>query len=409
MKKEVMQILEKYHQEHLLNYANLLSKEQEKQLEEQILRIDFEQLNTLYKETQKEKYIEEKKIEYIHYTDKQKLTKERKKQLETVGEQIIKKGSYAVITLAGGQGTRLGHKGPKGTYCLTTKNGTKYIFEIIVDTLKQAQKKYGVSIPWYIMTSKENNEETVKFLEEQKYFGYPSDKVKFFVQGELPLVDTQGKVMLDENKAIKEAADGNGGIYEAIAKSGFIEEMKTNNIEWIFISNIDNILSNFVDPLLVGLTMEQNQKIAAKSVAKSSPTERVGVFCKVNGKPKVIEYIDLPEKLAEERDENGELLYGEGNFGNYLMHRNVLENLADVKLPYHAAFKKCAYLNEEGKYIEPETPNAYKFEAFIFDVFARYDDITVLRVKREDEFAPVKNKTGEDSPQTAVALYNVKF
>lgn len=409
MKKEVMQILEKYHQEHLLNYANLLSKEQEKQLEEQILRIDFEQLNTLYKETQKEKYIEEKKIEYIHYTDKQKLTKERKKQLETVGEQIIKKGSYAVITLAGGQGTRLGHKGPKGTYCLTTKNGTKYIFEIIVDTLKQAQKKYGVSIPWYIMTSKENNEETVKFLEEQKYFGYPSDKVKFFVQGELPLVDTQGKVMLDENKAIKEAADGNGGIYEAIAKSGFIEEMKTNNIEWIFISNIDNILSNFVDPLLVGLTMEQNQKIAAKSVAKSSPTERVGVFCKVNGKPKVIEYIDLPEKLAEERDENGELLYGEGNFGNYLMHRNVLENLADVKLPYHAAFKKCAYLNEKGKYIEPETPNAYKFEAFIFDVFARYDDITVLRVKREDEFAPVKNKTGEDSPQTAVALYNAKF
>lgn len=409
MKKEVMQILEKYHQEHLLNYANLLSKEQEKQLEEQIARIDFEQLNTLYKETQKEKYIEEKNIEYIHYTDKQKLTQERKKQLEKVGEEIIKKGSYAVITLAGGQGTRLGHKGPKGTYCLTTKNGTKYIFEIIVDTLKQAQKKYGVSIPWYIMTSKENHEETVKFLETQKYFGYPSNKVKFFVQGELPLVDTQGKVMLDENKAIKEAADGNGGIYEAIAKSGFIEEMKTNNIEWIFISNIDNILSNFVDPLLVGLTMEQNQKIAAKSVAKSSPKERVGVFCKVNGKPKVIEYIDLPEELAEERDENGELLYGEGNFGNYLMHRNVLENLADVKLPYHAAFKKCAYLNEEGKYIEPETPNAYKFEAFIFDVFARYDDITVLRVKREDEFAPVKNKTGEDSPQTAVALYNAKF
>ena len=124
MKKEVIQILEKYHQEHLLNYANLLSEEQEKQLEEQILRIDFEQLNTLYKETQKEKYIEEKKIEYIHYTDKQKLTKEEREELQKVGETIIKEGSYAVITLAGGQGTRLGHSGPKGTYPLSTKNGT---------------------------------------------------------------------------------------------------------------------------------------------------------------------------------------------------------------------------------------------------------------------------------------------
>ena len=409
MKKEVIQILEKYHQEHLLNYANLLSEEQEKQLEEQILRIDFEQLNTLYKETQKEKYIEEKKIEYIHYTDKQKLTKEEREELQKVGETIIKEGSYAVITLAGGQGTRLGHSGPKGTYPLTTKNGTKYIFEIIVDTLKQAQKQYGVFVPWYIMTSKENHQETVAFLKEHEYFGYPANKIKFFIQGELPLVNTQGKVILDKNKTIKEAADGNGGIYEAIAKSGYIEEMKQNNIQWVYISNVDNILANLVDALMVGLTIKQNQKIAAKAVAKNSPKEKVGVFCKVNGKPKVIEYIDLPEELAEQRDKNGELLYGEGNFGNYLLHRSVLENLADVKLPVHAAFKKSAYLNEQGEYIEPQEPNAYKFEAFIFDVFARYDDITVFRVKREDEFAPVKNKTGEDSPKTAVDLYNAKF
>ena len=185
--------------------------------------------------------------------------------------------------------------------------------------------------------------------------------------------------------------------------------MKQNNIQWVYISNVDNILANLVDALMVGITIKQNQKIAAKSVAKNSPKEKVGVFCKVNGKPKVIEYIDLPEELAEQRDENGELLYGEGNFGNYLIHRSVLENLADVKLPVHAAFKKSAYLNEQGEYIEPQEPNAYKFEAFIFDVFARYDDITVFRVKREDEFAPVKNKTGEDSPKTAVDLYNAKF
>lgn len=128
----------------------------------------------------------------------------------------------------------------------------------------------------------------------------------------------------------------------------------------------------------------------------------------MNGSPKIIEYIDLPEKMAEQRDENGELLYGEVNIANYLFHRSVFENLADIKLPYHAAFKKSAYLNEDGKYIEPEEPNVYKFETFIFDAFTRYDNMTILRVKREDEFAPVKNKEGNDSPETAVALYNAK-
>ncbi len=292
---------------------------------------------------------------------------------------------------------------------LNTKNGPKYIFEILIDTFKQAKKEYNIEIPWYIMTSRENNKETVDFLEEHEYFGYNKNKVKFFIQGELPLLDTNGKVILNEEKQIKEAANGNGGIYEAFAKSGFLKEMKQNQIEWIFVNNIDNIISNFVDPLLLGLAIQNNQKIAAKSVAKINPQEKVGVFCKVNGKPKIIEYIDLPEEMAEQRDENGELLYGEVNIGAYLFNISILEDLAKIRLPYHAAFKKSAYLLENGKYLEPKSPNIYKFETFIFDVFKRYNDIAILRVKREDEFAPVKNKEGADSPETAVKLYNAKF
>ena len=407
MKEEAILILKKYHQEHILEYN--LSEKQQQELEKQILSIDFEQLQKLYESTKQEKVIKEKKIENIPYTDKAKMSQEQKQELKNIGIEIIKQGQYAVITMAGGQGTRLGHKGPKGTYALDTVNGKKYIFEIIIDRLKKAKEEYEVTIPWYVMTSKDNHDETVCFLENNNYFGYEKDKIKFFKQGELPLIDTQGKVILDEDAKIKEAADGNGGIYEAFAKSGLLEELKQKQINWIFISGIDNILSNFVDPILLGLTIKENNVIASKTVAKANPQEKVGVFCKMNGKPKIIEYIDLPEEMAEELDQNGDLVYGDVNIGTYLYNRSVLENLADAKLPYHAAFKKSSYLDVNGKFVEPNEPNIFKFETFIFDAFTRYNNMTIMRVKREDEFAPVKNRAGNDSPETAVKLYNKKY
>ncbi len=407
MQEQNIELLKKYHQEHILEYS--LNEKQQSELEKQIQNINFEQLQKLYESTKQEKKMEEKKIENIAYTDKSKLSKEEEQELVKIGEEVIKQGKYAVITLAGGQGTRLGHSGPKGTYALDTINGKKYIFEIIIDRLKKAKQEYGISIPWYVMTSKDNHEETVWFLENNNYFEYDKEKVKFFKQGELPLVDTQGKVILNEYGKIKEAADGNGGLFEAVNKNNILQDFKQNKIEWLFVSNIDNILSNFVDPLLVGLTIKNKTKIAAKSVAKADAYEKVGVFCKINGKPQVIEYIDLPQEMARKVDKDGNLLFGDGNFGNYLYHQSVFENLANAQLPYHTAFKKSAYLNKNGDFIEPTEPNVYKFETFIFDSFMEYNDITILRVKREDEFAPVKNRTGNDSPETAVKLYNEKF
>ncbi len=409
MEKKVVNILEKYNQTHILNYINLLKQEEIKNLEKQILKIDFEELQTLYEKTKEKPEIRENKIEHINYINKEKLSTKKKQELEDIGSNVIKNEHYAVITLAGGQGTRLGHSGPKGTYMLNTKNGQKYIFEIFIDSFKKAKTEYNIEVPWYIMTSKENHKETVEFFENHNYFGYNKNKVKFFMQGELPLLDTNGKVILNKEKQIKEAANGNGGIYESFAKSGLLEEIKQKQIEWIFVNNIDNIISNFIDPLLLGLTIQEKQKIGAKSVAKTNPKEKVGVFCKIDEKPQIIEYIDLPEKLAEKKDENGELLYGEVNIGAYLFNISVLEDLARIKLPYHAAFKKSAYLLENGEYIEPESPNVYKFESFIFDAFKRYNNVSILRVKREEEFAPVKNKEGTDSPETAIKLYNAKL
>ncbi len=406
MKEEAIAILQRYGQNHLLNFLPLLNEEEIHNLEEQILHIDFEQLQKLYEKSKQSDMLEEKKIEHIPYIDKEKLSPQELKELEEVGKKIILEQKYAVVTMAGGQGTRLGHKGPKGTYSLSTIDGPKYIFEIIVDRLKKARQNYGVTIPWYVMTSRENHKETLEFMEKNEYFGYDKAKVKFFMQGELPLIDQEGKVILGQDKKIKEAADGNGGIYEAMFQNGILQDMKEKKIEWIFVSGIANILSNFVDPILVGLTIKQNHVIASKSVVKTNPKEKVGVFCKMNGKPKVIEYIDLPEEMAEQTDENGELLYGEVNIATHLFHYSVLENLANSKLPYHIAVKKSGYLTEKGEYIEPEGPNIYKFETFIFDAFVRYDDMTILRVKRQEEFAPVKNRTGNDSPETATKLYN---
>ena len=403
--KDAIEILKTYNQDHIIRLLDKLEGEKKQELIDQIMRIDFNQIHELYENTKKEIEIKENKIEAIKYVDKSKLTKEEKENLDKLGEDVIKKGEYAVVTMAGGQGTRLGHIGPKGTFKLDVYGKGKYLFEILTENLKEANKKYGVNIFWYIMTSKENNEETVNFLEKHKYFGYPKEKVKIFTQSELPLVDTNGKLLIDKNYKIKEASDGNGGTYSSLRASGCLADMKENGIKWVFIGSVDNALLKMVDVTLLGLAIEKNVQIASKSVVKANPHEKVGVFCKMNGHPKVIEYTELPEKMAEEVDENGELKFGESHIMCNLYTIEAIERISKEPLIYHSAFKKNSYIDEDGKEVIPTKPNSYKFESFIFDAFELFDDIAILRGKREDDFAPVKNKDGVDSPRTAKELY----
>ena len=256
------------------------------------------------------------------------------------------------------------------------------------------------------MTSKDNNEQTVQFFEKNNYFNYPKDAIKFFIQGELPMLDTKGKVIINENGIVKEAADGHGGIFEAMFKNNIVEDMKKKNIEWIFIGPIDNPLAKMVDEILIGISKEKQVLEAGKSLVKANPDEKVGVFCKKNGKPSVIEYTEISKVMAHEVDENGDLIYGESHINCNMFNIKGLEIIGNQKLPYHSAFKKATYLDEQGNIIKPNEPNAYKFESFIFDAFNKLDDMLILRVKREDEFAPVKNREGTDSAETAVELYN---
>ncbi len=298
-----------------------------------------------------------------------------------------------------------GHPKAKGTYKIEFEDGGKYLFEIIVDTLKRAREEYGVTIPWYIMTSNENNEDTTSFLEENNYFGYPKEYVYIFEQGKLPLLDEQGKLLVGKDGIIKEASNGNGGIFNSMLKKGAIEDMDKRGIEWIFIGSVDNILLKNIDVLLLGLTASRGNQIGTRTVLKRSPDEKVGVLCKQNNRVKVIEYTELPDDIASITDDNGELVFGESHIMCNLFNINAVKRSSTKELEYHVAFKKSNYLDKDGNLIEPDKSNAYKFEQFIFDSFKLFDDIAILRGKREEDFAPVKNMVGDDSPETAKKLY----
>ena len=404
--EEVKAILKKYNQQHILNgYENLDENNREKLLE-QILSIDFELINSLYANTKKDNINNNDKIEPMEYLDKYKLNGQYK-YYENIGKQAIKNGKLAAVTMAGGQGTRLGHNGPKGTFDIGL-NSHKPLFELLCDSLKEEGEKYDVTIPWFIMTSRENNEQTIKFFEENKYFGYKKDKnIFFFMQGELPMVDTEGKILIGEDGLIKQAADGHGGIYESLVKSGMTEKMKQLGVEWVFIGGVDNCLVKMVDPVLMGVAIDKEVTVACKSIVKANPHEKVGVFCKRNGKPGVIEYSEITNEMAEAVDENGELLYGESHILCNLFNIEAIERMGSTPLPYHSAYKKAKYIDKDGNLVIPDSPNAYKFEAFLFDAFGEVDEMAILRVKREEEFAPVKNAddAGVDCPSTARKLY----
>ena len=400
--EEIKYTLKKYGQEHLLNFYDNLDERKQNKLLDQIENIDFELISSLYNKTKKQINNDEAHIEPIDFIDKYKLNEDYK-YYEQIGEKAIRAGKLAVVTMAGGQGTRLGHNGPKGTYDIGL-DSHKSLFELLLDYIKEQNAKYNVQIPWFIMTSKENNEATVEFFKKNKYFGYEKN-IYFFIQGQLPMIDTEGKILIGEDYLIKEAADGHGGVYESLVKSGMVEKMKQLGIEWVFIGGVDNCLVKMVDPVLMGIAIDKGVTAAGKSVVKANPHEKVGAFCKKNGKPSVVEYSEITDEMAEATDENGELLYGESHILCNLFNISAIERMGSEPLPYHSAFKKATYIDKDGNKIVPTSPNAYKFEAFLFDAFGEVDDMAILRVKREEEFAPVKNAEGVDSPETARELY----
>ena len=267
-------------------------------------------------------------------------------------------------------------------------------------------QKAGAIIPWYIMTSIDNHDAILNFFEDNQYFGYPKDAIILFRQSALPMIsDCDGKILLESKGRIKMGSDGNGAIFHSMRDTGVFDDMKARGIKWFCTCNVDNVLVKCADPKFLGFAITKNAQCVSKSLIKNSPAERVGVFCYKDGKPGVVEYSELSKEMAEMVNAKGEFVYGDAHISATIFSIDIAKEEAAMDLPYHTAHKKSAYVDASGELVNPSAPNAYKFEAFIFDAFAIFDRFFVYRIKREDEFAPVKNKEGDDSPQTARELY----
>ncbi len=402
--QEVFTKAKQFGQEHLFRYYEELSQEEQEALVESVANIDFEQMQELYQLAKRGEVSGTGTITPISVTEKTGVSQEVLKAWEDYGMKLMAEGRFAAVTMAGGQGTRLGHNGPKGTYDIGLESGAS-LFQIQCDRLKRRSEACGHSIPWYIMTSRENHKDTVAFFEAHDYFGYNKEDILFFRQFMLPMIDFDGKVVMDSKATIKEGADGHGGIFRAMAACGIVEDMRKRGVEWIFVGGIDNVLVKLCDPTFVGFLAKNGYRLGGKSLIKRDAKEKAGVFCKRDGKPYVVEYTEISDEMAELRDDQGTFVYGDAHILCNMFRIDALEAMGSKGLPYHVAVKKAPYVNEDGQVVTPEAPNAYKFEAFIFDAFSQYDEMGILRVERETEFAPLKNKSGEDSPETARALY----
>ncbi len=333
-------------------------------------------------------------------------------EFRATGEGLIREGKIAAFTVAGGQGTRLGWNGPKGTYPATVVTG-KPLFRCFAEQILATERKYEVTIPWYIMTSPLNDEATRSFFLDNNCFGLIRKNIFMFPQGVMPSFERDtGRLMLSSKHEIAVNPDGHGGAIRALARSGAVEDMLAREIEHISYFQVDNPLVRVIDPLFIGLhssAPDSSGEMSSKMVAKAGPEERVGVFARRQGKTVVIEYSDLPESLAQARNDDGSLRFNAGSMAIHLIGVDFIQQLtADPDhsaLPYHRAEKKVPFVDlQSGDLIEPEGPNAVKLETFIFDAIPLARSSIVLETDRTEEFAPIKNAKGADSPATSHRL-----
>ncbi|MDE6667625.1 MAG: UTP--glucose-1-phosphate uridylyltransferase [Clostridia bacterium] len=387
--------LEERGQEHLLNYYGELTEEEQAQLLKDIEITNFSVLKKLDKSTKKVGKITP--IDAVTVED----IKRRRLQFENVGLNFLHEGKVAAVLLAGGQGSRLGYEGPKGTFDIGVTRHVS-IFELQINSLKAVVEKVGRYIHLFVMTSVQNNGDTVKFFEDNNYFGYPHDLIHFFIQDVAPTCDFEGKVFLDKKHRVSLAPNGNGGWYSSLVNSGLARVMERENIEWLNVYGVDNVLQKMCDPEFIGATILKQCRCGAKVVSKISPEEKVGVICNEDGKPTVLEYFEIPERLKN-KTKKGELVYRFGVTLNYLFNVNDLNRTLSGMLPYHLAEKAIPHI-ENGERVTPKEPCGYKLETLVVDMVKLMGACLAYEVERDKEFAPVKNLTGVDSVETAREL-----
>lgn len=396
---DVKEKLKSIGQEQLLRYESELSEDRRQALYEQIESIDFDVVKLIGQRTNP---VERGKITPLKALELADI-EAKKSEYEECGIKALREGKVAAVLLAGGMGTRLGSNDPKGMYNIGLTHDL-FIFECLINNMLDVVKRVGTYFHLFVMTSDLNNDATVKFFEEKNYFGYPKEYVSFFKQEMAPCCDYNGKVFLERKDKVAVSPNGNGGWFQSMMKSGILDKAKKAGVEWFNAFAVDNVCQRICDPAFIGATIMENRTVGAKVVRKADPYEKVGAICLENGRPSIVEYYELTDEMANETDERGERVYNFGVILNYLFNLSDLERIVNEELPCHVVEKKIPYLDESGVEIKPESPNGCKFEQLILDMIYLSESCLPFEVVREKEFAPIKNKTGVDSVESAREL-----
>lgn len=387
-------------QEHVLHYYNDLSAREQEALLAQIEATDFSMLTT--KEKEAGKTLSRGRIEPLEALQLDAI-REKDAYYRGIGLKALKEGKVGAVLLAGGMGTRLGSDDPKGMYDIgLTKH--VYIFQRIMENTMDVVRECGAWIPFFVMTSDKNHDATTRFFEEHDYFGYPKEEILFFKQDMAPASDYNGKVYMESPCKMSTSPNGNGGWYISMNRAGITDLIHKKGIEWLNIFAVDNVLQRIADPVFVGAVLDTGSDVGSKVVRKASPDERVGVMCLEDGKPSIVEYYELSDEMRVAKNEKGEYAYNYGVILNYLFNVKALERIMDQNLPLHVVEKKIAHIDADGNEVHPEAPNGYKYEQLVLDMIHELDTCLPFEVVREKEFAPIKNREGVDSVDTAREL-----
>ena len=391
--------LARYGQEHALAYYDELSEEQRKNLLDQIDRLDFSMIHYI---KDRKQLPPRGKITPLKMMSCAEIDRDRA-QYEELGLEAIRAGKVGAVLLAGGMGTRLGSDNPKCMYDIGITRHV-YIMQRLIENLMDVVRKAGVYVPLFIMTSDKNHEATTHFMQEHNSFGYDPSFIYYFKQDMAPATDYEGRVYMEDRDRIASSPNGNGGWFVSMNRAGLLDVLHEKGIEWLNCFSVDNVLQRIADPVFVGAVIAKGCACGSKCVRKVAPDEKVGAMCLEDGKPSIVEYYDMTPELLSATDENGDSAYSAGVILNYLFREQDLERIMNNRLMLHIVEKKIPYMNEKGEYIRPEQPNGYKFEQLILDMVHEMDSCLPFEVVREREFAPIKNKTGVDSVESARQL-----
>ncbi len=391
--------LVKYGQEHVLKYYEELTEQERQALLEQIEATDMSLFEAC---RHKEDLTRRGEITPLAVMQLDEIEAGRS-SFEASGIRAIREGKVGAVLLAGGMGTRLGSDNPKGMYDIGLTRELS-IFECVMNNLMEVVHRTDTWIPLFIMTSDKNHQVTTSFLKEHAFFGYREEYIHFFQQEMAAATDYEGKIYLEEKGRLATSPNGNGGWFVSLRNAGLLDFVHEKGIEWLNIFAVDNVLQKIADPCFIGAVIEKDCAVGAKVVRKNAPDERVGVMCLEDGRPSIVEYYELTEEMMDAKDENGDPAYYFGVILNYLFRVADLEKMADGSLPLHIVEKKIDCLDEQGNPTKPQEPNGYKYENLVLDMIHQLDSCLPFEVVREKEFAPIKNKTGVDSVESAREL-----